>query len=107
MKIYKVSLMPDAIRDLSDIYKYIAEKSGIPDVAMAYVQKLRNKCEKLETAPIRGTNRDDLRDNLRIVAIDKNAVIAFEVNEQKSTVTILNIFYGGKDYDTIMCNIKK
>ncbi len=104
MKTYKVSLKPDAIKDLSDIYTYIADKSGIPEVAWAYIQKLRNKCNGLEIAPIRGQRRDDLRDNLRVVAIDKNAVIAFEVNEQKSTVTIFNIFYGGRDYNTIMNN---
>ncbi len=107
MKTYKVSLMPDAIKDLLDIYEYISEKSGIPDVAMAYIQKLRSKCRQQEIAPIRGTRRDDLRDNLRIVAIDKNAVIAFEVNEQEAIVTIFDVFYGGKDYDTIMNDTQK
>ena len=46
--------------------------------------------------------RDDLRKNLRIVAIDKNAIAAFEANEDKQIVTILNIFYGGRDYEAIM-----
>jgi len=30
-----------------------------------------------------------------------SAVAAFEVNETEQTVTILNIFYGGQDYDAI------
>ncbi len=102
MKHYEVYLMPDAITDLAGIYEYIADKSGLPEVAWAYTQKLRDKCLGLGLAPIRGQKRDDLRQNLRVVPIDKNAIAAFEVNEEEATVTILNIFYGGRDYDTII-----
>jgi len=105
MKTYEVHLMPDAINDLSSIYSYITDKSGHPEIAWNYIQKLRKKCHDLGTAPIRGQKRDDLRENLRIVAIDKNAVVAFEINEQEANVNILNIFYGGRDYDIIMHNI--
>ena len=102
MKKYDVLLMPDAIQDLKDIYEFIADASGLPQVAWAYIEKLRNECHDLKSAPLRGHKRDDLRKNLRVVPIDKNAVIAFEVNEKKRTVTVLNIFYGGRDYETIM-----
>lgn len=102
MKTYDVSLTPDAITDLENIYTYIAYKSGLPEVAWAYIQKLRSKCHNLNTAPIRGHARDDLRPNLRITAIDKNAVAAFEVDEDKQTVTILNIFYAGRDYEALI-----
>ncbi|NOQ34424.1 MAG: type II toxin-antitoxin system RelE/ParE family toxin [Methylococcaceae bacterium] len=104
MKAYKVSLTPDAISDLENIYLYIAEKSELPEVAWAYMQRLEKACYSLETVPLRGQRRDDLRKNLRIVPIDKNAVAAFEVDVEKQNVTILNIFYGGQDYDTIMKN---
>ncbi|MDR4496775.1 MAG: type II toxin-antitoxin system RelE/ParE family toxin [Candidatus Scalindua sp.] len=102
MKTYKVSLTPDAISDLKNIYEYICDKSGHPSVAWAYIQRLKDKCHGLRTAAIRGQRRDDLRKNVRIFPIDKSAVAAFEVNETKQTVTILNIFYVGQDYDTIM-----
>lgn len=102
MKHYDVYLTPDAIGDLSSIYEYIADKSGYPEIAWAYIEKLRSKCQDLQTAPLRGQRRDDLRENLRIVAIDKMAVAAFEVNEEKRSVTVLNIFYGGRDYEAIM-----
>jgi len=102
MKSYDVYLMPDAINDLAGIYEYIADKSGLPEVAWASIQKLREKCFGLSLAPVRGQKRDDLRDKLRVLAIDKNAIAAFEVNEEQATVTILNIFYGGRDYDAIM-----
>jgi len=102
MKRYDVHLTPDAIQDLSNIYTYIADESGYPEVAWGYIQKLREQCNKLNTAPLRGQKRDDLRQNLRIMAIDKNAVIAFEVHEHEATVTIFNVFYGGRDYETLM-----
>ena len=69
--------MPDAIKDLEGIYGYITDKSGFPERAWGYVEKLRQKCRELETAPLRGQQRDDLMHNLRIVPIDKKAVAAF------------------------------
>ena len=102
MKNYEVYLTPDAIQDLTDIYEYITEKSGLPQVAWAYIEKLRQSCHDLKMVPLIGQQRHDLRKNLRIVAIDKNAIAAFEVIEDKQIVTILNIFYGGRDYEAIM-----
>ncbi|MER0204552.1 MULTISPECIES: type II toxin-antitoxin system RelE/ParE family toxin [Nitrosomonas] len=102
MKSYEVYLTPDAIKDLTDIYEYIAAKSGLPEVAWTYIEKLRQKCHELRKAPLIGQQRNDLRKNLRIVAINKNAIAAFEVIEDKRIVTILNIFYGGRDYEAIM-----
>jgi len=107
MKQYDVYLMPGAINDLNDIYDYIADESGFPEVAWAYIEKLRNKCYGFKTTPIRGCKRDDLRKNVRITAIDKNTVIAFEVDEDKQNVTVFNIFYGGRDYEAIMRDVEK
>jgi plasmid stabilization system protein ParE len=80
MKKYDVYLMPDAIKDLEGIYVHITDKSGFPERAWAYIEKLRRKCHELETAPIRGQRRDDLMENLRIAPIDKKAVAAFIVD---------------------------
>ena len=102
MKKYDVYLMPDAIKDLEGIYGYITDKSGFPERAWSYIEKLQQKCRELETAPLRGQQRDDLMHNLRIVPIDKKAVAAFIVDEEKKAVLILNIFYGGRDYEALM-----
>ena len=102
MKKYDDYLMPDAIKDLEGIYGYITDKSGFPERAWSYVEKLQQKCRELETAPLRGQQRDDLMHNLRIVPIDKKAVAAFLVDEEKRAVLVLNIFYGGRDYEALM-----
>ncbi len=44
---------------------------------------------------------------IRIVTIDKNAVAAFEVDEDKQNVTVFDIFYGGRDYENIMRDSEK
>lgn len=94
--------MPDAIKDLEGIYGYVADKSGFPERAWSYIEKLRQKCHELETAPLRGQQRDDLMENLRIAPLDKKAVAAFIVDEEKQAVLVLNIFYGGRDYEALM-----
>lgn len=102
MKTYTVYLMPDAIRDLEQIYEYIATQSGFPERAWAYIEKLRQKCQTLETDPLRGQQRDDLMNELRIYPLDKRTVVAFLVDENQQAVRVLNIFYGGRDYEAIM-----
>ena len=102
MKNYDVYLTPEAIKDPTDIYEYITEESNLPEVAWAYIEKLRLKCHSLKTAPLIGQKRYDLCKNLRIIPIDNSAVAAFEVNEEKQIVIILSIFYGGREYETMM-----
>lgn len=102
MRRYSVRLRPDAIADLIAIYDYIAQQSGSADVALAYIDRLEEHCNSLEIAPVCGQARDDLRPGLRILPLDKNAVAAFEVDHDEATVTIINIFYGGRDYDAII-----
>jgi toxin ParE1/3/4 len=102
MKTYNVYLLPDAIKDLESIYEYITEQSGFPERAWAYIEKLRTICQDLETAPQRGQQRNDLMKDLRVYPLDKKTVAAFVVDKDKQTVNILNIFYGGRDYEAIM-----
>ncbi len=102
MKTYEVYLMPDAIKDLEHIYEYISTESGFPERAWAFIEKLRLKCQKLETAPLRGQQRNDLMKGLRIYPLNKKTVVAFVVDEEQQAVRIMNIFYGGRDYETIM-----
>lgn len=94
--------MPDAIKDLEIIYEYIAEQSGFPERAWAYMEKLKLNCQELETFPIRGQLRNDLMGELRIYPLDSRAVAAFLVDEAKLTVRILNIFYGRCDYEALL-----
>ncbi len=47
-----------------------------------------------------GVARDDLRPGLRICGFRRRVTIAFVVTEEN--VEILGIFYGGRDYETLL-----
>lgn len=102
MKNYKIIFSIDARENLKNIYRHIADESHSPKIAYDYTQKLRNSCNNLKSFPIRGHSREDIRPNLRIFTLDKKTVAAFQVNEEKMEVTVLSIFYGGQDYDSIL-----
>jgi toxin ParE1/3/4 len=48
----------------------------------------------------RGTLRNDIRKNLRIVGFEKRVTVAFTVNS--SSVFILRIFWGGQNWQKIL-----
>lgn len=90
---------PEAAEQLADLYRYIAEAAS-PDVAMRYTEAIVSYCESLRNFPQRGARRDDVRPGLRITNYKKRAVIAFDVDGE--LVSIIGVFYGGQDYETIL-----
>lgn len=101
MKSYAVVFAPEAEHNLLSIYDYIAEH-GSPEIARRYTEAIVGCCESLATVPHRGTKRDDIRPGLRITNCKRRAVIAFEVDDRSTTVSILGVFYGGRDYEAIL-----
>ncbi|MEG3191070.1 type II toxin-antitoxin system RelE/ParE family toxin [Lysobacter sp. D1-1-M9] len=67
-----------------------------------YVDAIVAYCESLATFPGRGVRRDDLLPGLRITNYRSNAVIAFAFDAGAETVIILGVFYGGRDYESVM-----
>jgi plasmid stabilization system protein ParE len=57
-------------------------------------------CESLCTLPHRGAIRDDVRLGLRSTSYKKRAAIAFDVGAE--LVSIIGVFYGGQDYETLL-----
>lgn len=96
---YPVVFSPEAEEQLVALYRYIAEAAS-PDIAARYTEAIVSYCESLRTFPHRGTIRDDVRPALRITHYRKRAVIAFDVDAE--VVSIIGVFYGGQDYETIL-----
>jgi len=96
---YNVVFSPLAEAQLDDLYKYIAHASTAV-TASRYVHEIIDYCVSLSTFPLRGTSREDLRSGLRITNHKKRVVIAFQV--QGNQVTIVSVFYGGQDYETLL-----
>jgi plasmid stabilization system protein ParE len=96
---HRVVFSPEAGEQLAALYDYIAVAAS-PAIAARYTEAIVSYCESLSTFPYRGTLRDDVRPGLRITHYKKRAVIAFDVSADQ--VSIIGIFYGGQDYETIL-----
>ena len=86
---------PDAGNDLDRIYNTIAEASSAI-TADRYDSRIRAFCERLEYGSERGTQRDDVRPDLRIVGFERRVTVAFVVEPDQ--VVILRVFYGGTNW---------
>ncbi len=95
---FKVQFSPEARDQLDSLERYIA-RVGAPATAARYVDAIVAYCESFETAPLRGTRRDDLFPGLRITSYRRRVVVAFLVDEGSETVSIVGIYYGGQDYE--------
>jgi toxin ParE1/3/4 len=64
--------------------------------ASAYIDRIEAALTALATFPERGSVRNDLVPNLRIIGFERRVSIAFIV--KGDIVEIQRIFYGGQDY---------
>lgn len=96
---YKVVFSPEAEEQLLALYHYLADVAS-PTIAHNYTSSIIDFCEQLDTFPLRGNQRDDIRPGLRTTHYKKQTVIAFHVESEN--ITILGIFYGGQDYQAVL-----
>lgn len=95
----RVVFSPEAEDQLADLYHYISGVAS-PKIAERYVNAIISYCETLQTFPLRGAQRGDIRPNLRIIHYKGRTVIAFAVDARE--VSIIGVFYGGQDYETTL-----
>jgi plasmid stabilization system protein ParE len=91
-----VTYAPEAEEQLVALYFHLAEAAS-PEIATRYTDAIATKCESLQTFPIRGARRDDIRPGLRVFGFRRRVSIAFEVTGD--VVTILGIYYGGQNFE--------
>jgi len=91
-----------AERDLTELFDFIAS-AATPEVAHRYIDDLITFCEGLARVPSGGTARDDIRPGLRTTGFRGRVLIAFAAIE--GTVVILGIYYGGRDYETLLTEV--
>ena len=94
---YTVIFTPEEQQQILELYHYIANATS-PVIAECYTSAIIAYCEDLQTFPLRGILREDLRPALRITNYKKRAVIAFAVDAE--LISIIGVFYGGQDYTT-------
>lgn len=96
---YRVIFSPEAEEQLAELFHYIAAAAS-PGIAERYVNAIITYCETLDTFPLRGAQRDDIRPGLRVSNYKGRTVIAFDVDTQQ--VSIIGVFYGGQDYESAL-----
>lgn len=79
--------------------RYIA-RAASPEVADRFTDEIADQCEALDRFPLRGAPRDDLRPGLRTLTFRRRVTIAYSVKPK--TVTIIALFYGGQDFETLV-----
>jgi plasmid stabilization system protein ParE len=98
---YTVAFSPKAVTQLEELEDYITQ-AGSPVIAARYVDAIITYCENLSLFPLRGISREDLLPTLRTTHYRHTTIIAFTVDADTETVSILGVFYGGQDYAALL-----
>ena len=96
----KVEYGESARTDLAAIFRHIVNAGGSPDVALKFTLRIEDRCQSIGDAPRGGRSRDDIVPGLRTVPFEHSALVAYIIDD--AVVRIVNIFYGGRDYETLM-----
>ena len=84
------------------LLNYVRELSGSSDVSRKFVRGIRDRCLRIGDAPLAGRIRDDLALGLRSAPFEPSAVIVYMI--ENDVDRIVNVFYGGRDYETMYRN---
>ena len=101
MRTYDVEYAPEFRDRIKGLYLHIAHEAS-PVVAENYTAAIVSYCDSLGTFPHRGVKREDLQPGMRITHYKGRAVIAFAVDDEAGQVSIIDLFYGGQDYETAL-----
>lgn len=98
MRRVKVTYRPEAIADLQEIYRRIADASQSDAVASGFVQRIMARCRNIGDVPHGGRPRDDLQPGLRTVPFERTATIAYHI---VATVEVTNVFYDAREFEAL------
>lgn len=101
---YSVIYSPEAKDDLREIYSYIAYDLQAPETAKGQVNRIRKEIRSLDFMPSRYAIVDWepwKSMGMHRVPVD-NFVVYYTVNDCSHTVTVIRIFYGGRDIEGIV-----
>lgn len=90
---------PEAQRDLKDIFRTVLDRSQDVTTTRRFVQRIKDRCDRIGDAPYGGRPRDDLEIGLRTIAFERSAVIAYRIDQGQ--VRIANVFYRGRDFENL------
>ena len=102
--VYSVVYSPEAMNDLREIYAYIAFDLQAPDAAKGQINRLRKEIRSLDFMPSRYAIVDWepwMSMEMHRVPV-YNFIVDYAVNNSSLTVTVIRIFYGGRDVENLV-----
>lgn len=96
---YKIKINPRAIRELDNIYEYIAKEKLAPENAKVQVDRIKKAVLNLDTFPHSHQERNEGRyagKGYRQLLID-NYITIFRIDETSKTVYVVTIQYQGRN----------
>lgn len=96
---YKVMINPRAIRELDNIYEYIANEKLAPENAKGQVERIKKAVLSLDTFPQSHQERNEGRyvgRGYRQLLVD-NYIAIFRIDEPHKTVYVVTIQYQGRN----------
>lgn len=101
---YQISYTPAAYADLGDIYSYIASALQEKRIASGLIRRIRQEISSLRTFPERCSAVDWepwASMGMRKFSVG-HYVVYYQVNTTDKIVTVIRIFYGGRDVEHIV-----
>ncbi len=101
---YVVSYSPDALNDLGEIYAYLANELLVPKTAAALVKRVRKQIRSLDFMPARFALVEwEPWHSMEMHQFSvSNFVVYYLVDNKNRSVTVVRIFYGGRDVEEII-----
>ncbi len=103
---YNIIYSSQAFLDLSELYKYIRFTLQVPKRAKKQVSRIRKTIRSLNTMPMRHPLVEwESRHSVGIRRVPTDNYTAFYlVDADKCSVTVVRIFYAGRNTDNIINN---
>lgn len=101
---YTVSYSGDALNDLREIYTYIANELLVPETADAQVGRIRKEVRSLDFMSARYALVEwEPWHSMGMYQFPvNNFIVYYLVDDEAGTVTVVRIFYGGRDIEGIV-----
>ena len=103
---YNIIYSPQAFLDLTELYEYIRFNLQVPKTAEKQVNRIKHAIRSLETMPMRYQLVDWESwhsKGIRRIPVN-NYTVFYIVDENQITVTVIRIFYSGRNIENIINN---
>ena len=104
---YTVGYSADALDDLYGIYSYIANELLAPETAAAQLKRIQKEVRTLELMPARYALVGwEPWHSMKMHQFPvHNFIVYYLIDDEKKAVTVVRIFYGGRDIEGIVSEL--